>query len=297
MRERTGDRIDRAIWRDLERAHAERVDRATATYRRCRAEAKDHPVEDFLFRYYSYTPAQLRRWHPGTEVLLEQAAGRSRASWRHYRIVGSGVVLDTPGFLAARERTVRFVRELVGATLARPASLGCFGMHEWAMVYRLPADDVRHRRWPLRLGSAGTDEVVAAHGIRCSHFDAHRFFTEDAAPRNTLSPRRDGQVSLEQPGCLHAAMDVYKWAFKLTPLVPSELTIDAFDLAREVRAVDMRASPYDLSALGYAPIAIETAEGKAEYRCRQSEFADRSNALRRRLLAVLDAATSAGPAS
>ncbi len=137
------------------------------------------------------------------------------------------------------------------------------------MVHGIPADDVRHAGWPLRLGSDGTDAVVERHGIRCSHFDAYRFFTESARPRNALRPTRDSQVAMEQPGCLHAGMDVYKWAFKLTPLVPSDLVADAFDLAREIRVLDMEASPYDLRELGYAPVPIETPEGKATYLERQ----------------------------
>jgi hypothetical protein len=46
----------------------------------------------------------------------------------------------------------------------------------------------------------------------------------------------------------------------------------------------MRASPYDLSALGWAPVAIETPEGKAEYVAAQRAFAARGAALRVRLL-------------
>ena len=130
------------------------------------------------------------------------------------------------------------------------------------MVHGLASDDVRHAGWPLRLGSAGTDAVVERHGIRCSHFDAYRFFTDSAAPRNALRPTRDGQVAMEQPGCLHAGMDVYKWAFKLTPLVPSELVADAFDLAREIRVLDMEASPYDLRELGYAARADRDPRGQ-----------------------------------
>jgi hypothetical protein len=156
---------------------------------------------------------------------------------------------------------------------------------------------VRHAGWPLRLGSDGTDAVVERHGIRCSHFDAYRFFTESARPRNALRPTRDGQVAMEQPGCLHAGMDVYKWAFKLTPLVPSDLVADAFDLAREIRVLDMEASPYDLRELGHIPVPIETPEGKAAYLERQRSFAERSNALRRRLLTVLDAAAAGLPAA
>ena len=89
-------------------------------------------------------------------------------------------------------------------------------------------------------------------------------------------------------------MDCYKWAYQLVPLVPSELVMDCFDLAREIRVLDMRASPYDLSALGYEPVAVETREGKAVYVEAQRGFAARSQELRRRLLAATDVrATSA----
>jgi hypothetical protein len=277
-------------WQALEAHHAARVDGATAAHRERRSDGRTHPVEDFLFRYYNNSPARLRRWHPGAGVLLRDAAHLPRATWAHYRLTGDSVEVDVAGFLAVRGSAVTFVRELLSATVSRPAQLGCFGLHEWAMVHGVPADDVRHAGWPLRLGSAGTDAVVERHGIRCSHFDAYRFFTDSAASRNALRPTRQGQVAMEQPGCLHAGMDVYKWAFKLTPLVPSALVLDAFDLAREIRVLDMEASPYDLRELGYQPVAIETAEGKAEYLERQRAFADRSNALRRRLLIVLDAA-------
>ena len=124
---------------------------------------------------------------------------------------------------------------------------------------------MRHSARRLRLGSAGTDEVVETQSIRCSHYDAYRFFTPDAVPLNTLRPTRDEQVANEQPGCLHAGMDLYKWAYKLDPFVPSELIADCFALAAEIREMDMRASPYDLAELGYAPIAIETPAGRAEY--------------------------------
>jgi hypothetical protein len=279
------------VWQALEAAHGERVDAATAAHRERRTGGRTHPVEDFLFRYYNNSPARLRRWHPGAGVRLEGAAPLPRSVWTHYRVVADAVELDVDAFLTARGPAVAFVRNLVSATVSRPAQLGCFGLHEWAMVHGVPADDVRHAGWPLRLGSDGTDAVVEAHGIRCSHFDAYRFFTDSARPRNQLRPTRETQVAMEQPGCLHAGMDVYKWAFKLTPLVPSDLVADAFDLAREIRVLDMEASPYDLRELGYAPVRVETAEGKALYLERQRAFAQRSNTLRRRLLAVLDAAT------
>jgi hypothetical protein len=168
-------------------------------------------------------------------------------------------------------------------------------MHEWAMVYRLPAEQVRHATWPLRLGGDGTDEVVESHRIGCSHFDAFRFFTEEARPLNTLRPSSTDRPAFEQPGCLHAGMDLYKHAYRLSPLVPSELVADCFELARDIRVLDMRASPYDLSGLGYEPVRVETVEGKQAYVAAQRGFAERGAPLRQRLLDECDRLLASAP--
>jgi hypothetical protein len=207
-------------------------------------------------------------------------------TWRWYATDDDGAVrLDAGAFLADRAETVRFVRRLLAATAGRAPATGCFGLHEWAMVYR--QDEHRHRL-PLRLGGAGTDAVVEAHPVRCTHYDAFRFFTPAAVPLNRLQPTRATQVELEQPGCLHASMDLHKWALKLGPAVPGNLALDCFALAGDVRRLDMQASPYDLSAFGEAPVTIETADGKAEYVLRQRAFAERAATLRGRLLEVCE---------
>lgn len=269
------------------------------------ARAQGHPAEDFLFSYYSLRPGQLRRWHPGAGHVLLGPPRPAQAGWRWYQQVPgpdgrTGWGLDLDAFLAGRGHTVRFVRDLLAATAARPAQLGCFALHEWAMVYRLPGEQVRHATWPLRLGSTGSDAVVEAHRLRCTHHDAFRFFTPQAAPRNEAQPRRTDQLALEQPGCLHATMDLYKWSYKLAPAVPSDLVVDCFELAAAARTLDVRASPYDLRALGYRPIPIETAEGRAEFVEVQRELIRRAAPLRDRLLqacqALLDAIPSERPA-
>jgi hypothetical protein len=277
------------VWEELARAHAERADALTAGHRARRAAGQRHAIEDFLFEYYSTRPSLLRRWHPGAGVVLEPGPrGRApHAGWRWYATdAGSGVRLDVDAFLADRGDTVAFVHRLLTATASRPAFTGCFGLHEWAMVYRA-GEELRHPL-PLRLGPAGTDAVVEAQPVRCTHFDAFRFFTPDAVPLNRLQPTRATQVELEQPGCLHASMDCHKWAGKLGPAVPGELALDCFVLARDVRLLDMQASPYDLSSYGHPPVAIETAEGKAEYVHRQRELADRAAGLRARLIEVCE---------
>lgn len=212
-----------------------------------------------------------------------------RASYKWYRREGEGLVVDDAAFRAARGASIRFIVGLLSATAARPGQFACFGLHEWAMVYRATdtaeANPYRHDL-PLRLGQGGTDEVVEQSRITCSHIDAFRFFTPAAAPLNELTPTRENQPQLEQPGCLHAGMDVYKWATKLGPLIAGELLLDCFELARDIRELDMRASPYDLGS-GYTPVRIETTEGRAEYAREQRGFASRSNALRARVVAAV----------
>ncbi|GGJ84011.1 hypothetical protein GCM10010123_12150 [Pilimelia anulata] len=284
-----------AQWGARAAAHAARVDGWLAAHRARRVAGRRHPVEDFLFTYYSHRPAQLRRWHPGAGVLLAGAGAADLGPG--YVDRAGGAALDTAAVLARRGPAVAWIRDLLAATAGRAPHLGCFGLHEWAMVYRQAAGEVRHDAWPLRLGPDGTAAVVEAATIRCSHFDAYRFFTPPARPLNVLAPTRAGQRELEQPGCLHANMDLYKWAYKLSPLVCAELVADCFALAREIRLLDMRASPYDLRALDVAPVPIETAAGRAAYVAAQRGFAARAGALRRRLIAAIDAATAAGPAT
>ncbi|MDQ4213133.1 3-methyladenine DNA glycosylase [Microbacterium capsulatum] len=274
-------RLDRATWTARAAAHEARTDALTAEHRERQARREKHPVHDFLFTYYGYKPGQLRRWHPGADVVLEDAP--ERAAWRWYSAgpVEGSVMPDGAAFAAEKPELATLVRAMLRRTAARPGQFGCFGLHEWAMVYRTP--EHRHAV-PLRLGQAGTDAVVEGHELRCTHIDAFRFFTPDAVPRNRLTPTRETQPALEQPGCLHAGMDVYKWAMKLGPLVPGEILLDAFELARDIRILDMEAAPYDLSDWGVVPVPIETADGKAEYVRRQRGFADRGNALRARIL-------------
>ena len=277
-----------AVWLARRDAHAARVDGWLAGHRDRRSRGVKHPVEDFLFDYYSFRPSALRRWHPGHGVALAGPAAEELLSRRDYVRSGSGVEVDTQAVVAARPDSIRWVHDLLRRTAARPGYFGCFGLHEWAMVYRTTADQVRHPDWPLRFPPDRVAAVVEERGVRCGHFDAFRFFTPAARPLNALQPTRDSQADLEQPGCLHANMDLYKHAYKLTPLVPSELVADTFALARDIRLLDMRASPYDLSGLGLEPVPVETAAGRAAYAQAQREFSERAVPLRRALVELLD---------
>lgn len=288
----TPQRLAPDTWRALEAAHHARAEAFTREHLERRRAGTKHPVYDFLFEYYPVRPAHLRRWHPGVfRVLQADATHCAQATWRDYVVDSDGIRVDVRGLVERKGATIAFIRELLERTEANPSRFDCFGLHEWAMVYR--TDQPRHPL-PLRLGRAGTDAVVAASNIKCTHFDAYRFFTEPARPLNATVLTRERQPDYEQRGCLHVGMDLYKWATKLGPLVPGELWLDTFELARANRELDMQASPYDCRAYGLAPVCIETAEGKATYVARQRALADEASALRRRLMEVIDAARLAG---
>ena len=131
-------------WLPRALAHGQRVDawvRPHLERRRC---GQRHPVEDFLFDYYHLSPAKLRRWHPGAGVVLAGPEAEAYLELASYRRVAGGAEAN-PDRLARYAGRLRDVRRLLVATGSRPPSYGCFGLHEWAMVYRTP--EVRPVAW------------------------------------------------------------------------------------------------------------------------------------------------------
>lgn len=269
-----------------ESAHVQRARRWTDPHLNRRARGMKHPVWDFLFDYYPIRAAQLTRWHPGLGSVLVQASSRPHASYPYYAVSARGdVQLDRCAFLEHRGKDMERIRTVLSALETRTAQFGCFGMHEWAMVYR--SSKPRHTL-PLRLGERATNDVVDANHLRCTHFDAYRFFTPEAKPLNVSELEPGLRTEHDQPGCVHVCMDTYKWAAKMGPVVPGNVLLDAFELAVSARRLDMEASPYDCRALGFDVIPVETAEGKAEYVARQRALAADAAPVRRTLISLLD---------
>lgn len=280
-------RISPAQWQAAADAHRRRVECWTNPYRQRRKLGQSHPIEDFLFVYYRYSPGKLEHWHPGVDVLLENAAPGNLPVPPGYRRLGSDLLCDRALIRPKERRRLEWTATLLQATAGRPANLGCYGLHEWAMVYR--GQEIRHEATtPLRLPQAEIDALVESRPPVCSHFDAFRFFAPAARGLNRLQPSLQDRPQQEQPGCVHANMDLYKWAYKSQPWVGSDLVADCFQLALEARRIDMRASPYDLSAYEpRPPIRIETAEGRAEYVAAQRAIQEAAAPLRRRLIESL----------
>jgi len=284
--------LSESAWMDRAAAHRARAERHTLAARRRRDHGEAHPVEDFLFQYYPYPFVLLELWQPGCGVALEwRGTGESPLpppfAGRCYSLA-DGFLFADPEKLPAKERErLGWIRELLVATRERVPNFACHGLHEWAMVYR--GREVRHEKTtPLRLPQAEIDALVESRAICCSHHDAFRFFAAEARPLNRLQPTLESRINLEQPGCVHANMDLYKWAAKAVPWVGSELLLDTFELALELRDLDMRASPYDLTAWGREAICIETAEGRRIYEVEQRRLAAKAAEVRERLIAGLE---------
>lgn len=243
---------------------------------------KPHPVYDFLFDYYSFRSSQLKQWSPGFGVLLQEATPEEMPVLTDFEVTGG--MISVRSFPEKRIDGLDWIISLMEAVSSRPAVHSCYGLHEWAMVYR--TEQPRYSI-PLRFSSERIQAVVDRQPLVCTHYDAFRFFTKAAAPKNRFQLNKDNRIQHDQPGCIHANMDLYKWAYKFYPWISSESIFEAFQLAVKARVLDMRASPYDLSDWGFMPVCIETDDGRNEYEQAQRELAAESVPVRKQLLQEL----------
>ncbi len=282
--------LDRKQWQELAAEHARKVAPIAAKVRKRHDTASRHPIDDFMWDYYTLRPSRLERWHPGFGVKLLDAP--EYQNQRGYEST-AGVSQVSVKFIQDRSESFKWTLKLLKETSAREPRFQCFGFHEWAMLYKLDPNEIRHEQLPLRLSPTEIAEVVEAQELKCTHYDAFRFFVPGARSLNHMILTREGQHQNEQSGCLHANMDVYKWAYKSLPIVSSDLLFKAFELATEIRQLDMQATPYDLTEWGLEPVKTETVEGKNEYVRRQREFHVRAQTLRSELIIQIDNAIKA----
>lgn len=256
-------------------------------YLKMRSEHKKDPVLDFLFEYYKFRPSHLKRWSPGIGIVLEHGGDTGQLPEVSELTIGDATAfLDPALFPEKRLRGARWIRDMLVKTNNSKPFFGCFGMHEWAMVYR--SDKVRHSQVPLRFSDDRIAEIVESRPVLCTHFDAFRFFTDAAKPLNKHNLTRETSQETEQPGCIHSNMDIYKWAYKLYPWISSDLIREAFLLSFDARTIDMKASPYDLRDRGLEPIKIETEEGRKIYLKHQTEIWKRGLPVREKLIEAYD---------
>jgi len=270
-------------WSNSAEAHRSRLSVIVDNHILTRTHGIKHPVYDFLFSYYSFSSGQLLRWSPGINVGLE-AKTQEQLDWKEYYRSDEGYYSIDPNLFP--ERRIPFLKWAINylqLTAARPPVFHCFGLHEWAMLYK--SKNKQHPHVPLRIKQKILDDLVEQRPLCCSHYDAYRFFTPEAKPMNKSQLHRDTVPTHEQPGCIHANMDLYKLGYKIAPFISSDLLAELFLIARKAREIDMRASPYDISEYGFIAIPIETKEGREEYVTEQKNLYMAGQELRTSLIA------------
>ena len=191
-------------------------------------------------------------------------------------------------------KTFTFYQSILDATTKAEPIMHCHGLHEWAMQYQpvgqAPPPSAKHQsHLSLRVDRVTINAAVERRGVPCSHVDALRFFAPAARTWSQygeygVSVSRADQPRLEQPGCVHANMDLLKYALRIAPWVDGDVVGDALQIALEARKLDIAASPYDVSMYGLDAITVETSEGRKLYREMQGDLLRISRAVRRKIL-------------
>ena len=279
------------------------------------------PIYNFIHTYYRYSINKVLSYSPGlgTRVQLEGVTAEDI----HYKpsqaaittksvsafLMPYGLVFDESSGVAyyngagfVEERGTRKLREylsILTETSMRQPVFNCYGLHEWAMLYsgrcHSQSLDLRskHQKAPLRVTQDVIDDLVegAQTGctLKCTHYDAYRFFHPSSRNFNSISNlSRKTQVQYEQGGCIHATMDLFKYAFTLYPFCSSLLLRKTLLLALSARKIDMRSSPYDVSKYlpdgEKEPIRVETFEGRKTFAIEQESLYHRSLPVRAELI-------------
>lgn len=277
-----------------------------------------HPIYNFLIEYYGLKGAKgtrrLARWSPGPRgvnesILLEGACEEDFGSILHLR----GAIMEEDGIMyspfeffgkgnpekredAARAATpYLWYRSILQNTAQAEPILHCHGLHEWAMQYQPPGapppPSAKYQgHLPLRVDQQVINEAVERKGVSCTHVDALRYFAPAAGPLNHhgFKLERIDQLRLEQPACVHAHMDLLKILLRLQPFCEAELLQRVLEIALKARRLDVAASPYDVSSYGVDTVAVESKNGRAQYRTEQLALMKAAAPVREDLLKAYD---------
>ena len=270
--------LSRGEWTDLAHKHRRSMERllypseggegSGFTLKERRHAVDKHPIYNFLHTYYRYSAESLMRYSPGPGVQLLGTDKKdfSPSGLLHPRFFNSqrNTYCVTESQFVVKNKLDSFRRnhEILRNTVGKQPLLSCYGLHEWAMLYR--GHTKHQKQLNLRVNQTTIDKVVEELPLRCTHYDAFRFFSPEAAPLNAIELDRALQLKKEQPGCIHATMDLFKYAYSLYPLLSSQLLQNCLEVCISARYIDMRASPYAVGAFKGCEhaIAIETEKGE-----------------------------------
>eukprot|EP01041_Mallomonas_annulata_P005090 gene5090-10186_t len=267
-----------------------------------------HPIYNFMHRYYRFSANDLKKYSPGLGVTFETpiSTDTSDSNLFHPRFLQHDPISETSTYIPFNIShtgihgwpTLLRSYDILTSTLKNKANYRCFGFHEWAMLYSGNSNKNNNENKEiiikkhqenlnLRISQEIINNVVESNQLYCTHFDAWRFFHKDAQILNHYNPiERNTQSLYEQPACIHANMDLFKYAYQAYPLISSRLLLKTLKLAIKARIIDMRASPYDVSQYTECNphIEVEVEAGRKVYIHEQEKLASQGYDIRRELI-------------
>ena len=200
----------------------------------------------------------------------------------------SAACASTRAALPRLAPTARFVRTLLTATAARPARLSCFGLHEWAMVYRSP----RPGTPPCRSGWAPRAPTRSSRPCPCTAPTTTRSGSSPrrARPRNAVAPgarRPGGARAARLPARHHGSLQVGLQARPRHPGRPGGRRASSSRPTSASSTCGPAPTTSPRSATRRCP--SRPPAGRAAYARAQANFALRAAPLRERLVDVCTA--------
>jgi hypothetical protein len=205
---------------------------------------RNHPIYNFIFIYFFFNQKILFQYSPGMNVEIEMESDIEQLASlnlvpelqpidphsSHYFHISFQQKKITKKFL---QRTLTLLKSVE----SKLPSFWCFGLHEWAMLYhssQLPSSTPKpssslFQSLPLRVTAQQIESLINPSSsstqpsplprLRCTHFDAIRFFTPSSLPLNAITPTptRKTVHQFDQPGCVHVNMDLFKYGICLLP--------------------------------------------------------------------------------
>lgn len=187
---------------------------------------ENHPIYNFLFRYFTFKSSRLFDYSPGCNVrFLPSALDTNKIGSDRVRklatVIENNICQVYPYenyFTANQISAMKASLRVLYKTYHRPPSFYCFGLHEWAMQYKPEKDNCSScgllgykQNLSCRVTAREIEQVIESRPLNCTHYDALRYFTPSSKPKNSfhLVDRFDKE-KFDQPGCTHVHMDLFR---------------------------------------------------------------------------------------
>jgi hypothetical protein len=195
---------------------------------------KNHPIYNFIFVYFFFNQKILFQYSPGMNTTIELDQDYDKLFSLNLAPELQPIEAQSKTLaisFSEKKISKKFLQrtlQILKSVQSKLPSFWCFGLHEWAMQYHssqlAPSPSTKSSSFqslPLRVSPEQIESLINPPSsaiqppiprLRCTHFDAIRFFTPSSLPLNVISPTptRNTVDQFDQPGCIHVNMDLFK---------------------------------------------------------------------------------------